>query len=88
MPPTTVDNTHSHGGRSLCFNDHAHRDASAIMPDTLTETAWQAVERLLARTNAPHAVRFAVAVGCPRHGNAAMDWDDNGAYCSRCEVGQ
>lgn len=30
------------------------------------------------------AERMGLAVGCPTHGNAWMDWDESGIFCHRC----
>lgn len=39
------------------------------------------------RDGQPDEVLFGLAVGCLRHGNGAMDYDEAGAFCGQCENG-
>lgn len=47
----------------------------------LTEAQWQAIEREARADGLADAQIFGLAVGCPVHGNAAMDWDDDEVFC-------
>jgi len=52
----------------------------------MSEAAWQRTMEL-ARTARLGAAEIAgLAIGCPRHGNASMDWDGAGVFCSRCDI--
>jgi hypothetical protein len=51
----------------------------------MSTTAWQRTVELAERDHLGDAQIFALAVGCPLHGNAAMDWDDAGVFCSTCD---
>jgi hypothetical protein len=55
------------------------------MTNQMSTAAWQQVEQLAKRDGLGDAEIFALAVGCPRHGNASMDWDDDGVFCHRCQ---
>jgi hypothetical protein len=55
---------------------------------TLTPAQWAATEATIRSAGATDAVVFAVAVGCPRHGNAWMDTTMDGAeaFCHACDA--
>lgn len=77
--------------RSVYVDTYHHRDAVGpsgemkSMIRTLTEAQWQDVEALAKRHGLGDAELFALAVGCPNHGNAWMDFDDEGVFCHACE---
>jgi hypothetical protein len=54
----------------------------------MSPEAWAATERLAKRDGLDDAQMAGLAIGCPRHGNAFMDWDGDGVFCHRCESGQ
>jgi hypothetical protein len=54
----------------------------------MSREAWARTERLAKRDGLGDAQMAGLAIGCPRHGNAFMDWDDDGVFCHRCESGQ
>jgi hypothetical protein len=51
----------------------------------MTPEAWQRTVELAQRDNLDDAQMAGLAIGCPRHGNAGMDWDDDGVFCSTCD---
>lgn len=52
---------------------------------TMSEAAWKQAEALARRDGLGDAELFALAVGCPAHGNGGMDWDDDGVFCRECD---
>jgi hypothetical protein len=52
----------------------------------MDEAAWSHTDRLAREQGLSDADRFALSVGCPSHGNVAMDWDETGVFCHTCEV--
>jgi hypothetical protein len=52
----------------------------------MTGQAWQRTADLAARDGLDDAQIAGLAIGCPAHGNAGMDWDDDGVYCQACDV--
>lgn len=55
---------------------------------TMSAEAWQHLEQLARRDGLSDAEIAGLAIGCPRHGNASMDFDEDGVFCHRCESGQ
>jgi hypothetical protein len=55
---------------------------------TMSAEAWQQTEQLARREGLSDAEIAGLAIGCPRHGNASMDFDEAGVFCHRCESGQ
>jgi hypothetical protein len=52
---------------------------------SMTAADWQRTQELAQRDGLGDAEMAAVAIGCPRHGNAGMDWDDAGVFCQPCD---
>ena len=52
----------------------------------MTPEAWARTQELAGWDELSDAQRFAMAVGCPVHGNASMDFDDDGVFCHKCEM--
>ena len=52
----------------------------------MSDAAWQVTERLARAAGLGDAQLAGLAVGCPVHGNAQMDFDDAGVFCHECEV--
>ena len=52
----------------------------------MTPAAWQRTQELAGWGELGDAQRAALAIGCPVHGNASMDWDEDEVFCSRCDV--
>ena len=52
----------------------------------MTEQEWQHALQLARRSGLDDAQLAGLAIGCPRHGNAGMDWDDDGVFCHPCDV--
>jgi len=79
-------------GSELDIRHHAGAGDSAVHVDTeqqvmaaMSATAWLRTEQLAKRDGLGDAEIFALAIGCPQHGNAGMDWDDAGVFCSPCD---
>jgi hypothetical protein len=51
----------------------------------MTGQAWQRTAELAARDGLDDAQMAGLAIGCPVHGNASMDWDNAGVFCSPCD---
>ena len=51
----------------------------------MSDAAWQVTERLARAAGLGDAQLAGLAVGCPAHGNAHMDFDDAGVFCHECE---
>jgi hypothetical protein len=51
----------------------------------MPETQWQQLEQLARSDGLDDAAIFGLAIGCPKHGNASMDYDDDGVFCHRCQ---
>lgn len=47
---------------------------------------WQRTVELARKAGLGDADMAGLAIGCPRHGNASMDFDDAGVFCSRCDI--
>jgi hypothetical protein len=58
------------------------------MTNQMSTTAWQHLEQMAKRDGLDDAQLAGLAIGCPQHGNASMDYDDDGVFCHRCEAGQ
>ena len=52
---------------------------------TMSPEAWAATERLARQHGLSDAELAGLAIGCPQHGNAHMDFDDAGVFCHQCE---
>jgi hypothetical protein len=50
----------------------------------LSEDRWLDVHQLAAMDGLSDAQIAGLAIGCPQHGNASMDWDSAGIFCHRC----
>ena len=50
----------------------------------MTPEAWARTQELAGWDELGDAQRFAMAIGCPVHGNASMDWDAGELFCHRC----
>jgi hypothetical protein len=51
----------------------------------LTESEWSVVEAGARKAGLTDADIFALAIGCPAHGNIPMDWDGPGdVFCYFC----
>jgi len=46
-----------------------------------TEAQFAQTEARAREDGLTDAQIFALAIGCPVHGNAAMDWDDGEVFC-------
>jgi hypothetical protein len=55
------------------------------MTQTMNATAWQRMQELAHKDGLTGAQMAGLAIGCPKHGNAGMDWDDAGVFCHTCE---
>jgi hypothetical protein len=51
----------------------------------MTPAAWQRTLELARRDGLDDAQMAGLAIGCPRHGNVSMDWDEDGVFCHQCE---
>ena len=53
----------------------------------MSATDWQHNERLWRAAGADEIAMFALAVGCPKHGNAPMDFDPDASepFCMACD---
>jgi len=51
------------------------------MTRMMTEAQWAETERKARGDGLTDAQIFGLAIGCPVHGNAAMDWDDGEVFC-------
>jgi hypothetical protein len=56
--------------------------------DAMSAEAWQHLERLAREVGLGDAEMAGLAIGCPWHGDASMDFDENGVFCHCCESGQ
>jgi len=61
-------------------------DYQEVSVQMMTPEAWARTQELAGWDELSDAQRFAMAVGCPVHGNASMDWDADGVFCSRCDI--
>ena len=52
----------------------------------MTPGAWARTQELAGWDELGDAQKAAMAIGCPRHGNASMDWDEDDVFCSRCDI--
>ena len=55
------------------------------MNQSMSPEAWARTEQLAKQDGLGDAEMFALAVGCPTHGNASMDWDEDGVFCHKCQ---
>jgi hypothetical protein len=55
------------------------------MTTQMSTAAWQHLEKLAHDASLSDAEIAGLAIGCPRHGNASMDFDDDGVFCHACE---
>lgn len=51
----------------------------------MTADAWQRTEQLARLHGLGDAEIAGLAIGCPRHGNASMDFDEAGVFCHACD---
>ena len=61
-------------------------DYQEVSVQMMTPEAWARTQELAGWDELSDAQRFAMAVGCPVHGNASMDWDADGVFCGRCDI--
>lgn len=52
---------------------------------TMSAAAGQQLEQLAREAGLSDAELAGLAIGCPAHGNASMDFDSDGVFCHRCE---
>ena len=52
----------------------------------MTPAAWERTVELARHDGLGDAQMAGLAIGCPVHGNASMDWDADGVFCSRCDI--
>ena len=54
---------------------------------TMSDAEWRHNERLWRSAGADEIAMFALAVGCPKHGNAPMDFDPDASepFCMACD---
>ena len=57
---------------------------AAGMAQMMSPAEWAHTLELARRDQLDDAQMAGLAIGCPAHGNAAMDWDADGVFCSRC----
>ncbi len=55
------------------------------MAAMMTGPQWDASVRIWRAAGAAQDSIEAAAIGCPWHGNASMDIDSDGPYCSACD---
>lgn len=51
----------------------------------MSAASWARLEALARRDGLSDAQMAGLAIGCPRHGNAYMDYDADGVFCHQCE---
>lgn len=51
------------------------------MTRMMTEAQWTETERKARDDGLTDAQIAGLAIGCPVHGNTAMDWDDDDVFC-------
>jgi hypothetical protein len=51
----------------------------------MSPAAWQRTLELARRDGLTDAQIAGLAIGCPKHGNAGMDFDAAGVFCHACE---
>ena len=73
------------GDRDSDLLGEGRQEGTQVMA-TMSATAWRRTVELAERDGLGDAQVFALSVGCPLHGNAAMDWDDAGVFCHQCEI--
>jgi len=54
------------------------------MAQMATAEAWQRTLGLAREHGLSEAQIAGLAIGCPRHGNISMDWDEDGIFCHQC----
>lgn len=59
-----------------------------VPAQSMSDEGWRHLEQLARREGLGDAELAGLAIGCPRHGNASMDFDSDGVFCHRCESGQ
>lgn len=55
------------------------------MTAAMSAAAWQRTEQLARQAGLSDAQIAGLAIGCPAHGNASMDFDDDGIFCGTCD---
>ena len=50
----------------------------------MTPAAWERTVELARHDGLGDAQMAGLAIGCPVHGNASMDWDAGELFCHRC----
>lgn len=50
----------------------------------MSPAEWARTAELARRDRLTDAQMAGLAIGCPAHGNAWMDWDDDGVFCHHC----
>ena len=61
-------------------------DYQEVSVQMMTPAAWERTLVLARRDGLGEAEMAGLAIGCPVHGNASMDWDADGVFCSRCDM--
>ena len=61
-------------------------DYQEVSVQMMTPAAWERTLVLARRDGLGEAEMAGLAIGCPVHGNASMDWDADGVFCSRCDI--
>jgi hypothetical protein len=51
----------------------------------MSPAAWERTLELARRDGLTDAQIAGLAIGCPKHGNAGMDFDADGVFCHACE---
>ncbi len=55
-----------------------------IVASMMNEAAWEHIDRLAREEGLTDAERFGLSVGCPKHGNASMDFEGHEVFCHAC----
>ena len=61
-------------------------DYQEVSVQMMTPAAWERTLVLARRDGLGEAEMAGLAIGCPVHGNASMDFDADGVFCSRCDI--
>ena len=59
-------------------------DYQEVSVQSMTPGAWERTLVLARRDGLGEAEMAGLAIGCPVHGNASMDWDAGELFCHRC----
>lgn len=51
----------------------------------MSDSEWRFTLALAERDGLGDAEKAALAIGCPQHGNAGMDFDADGVFCTPCD---